>query len=297
MTAADDLTRNITAFGASMVPARDMTLPQAWALVEGYSRDGTIPTLLLPKVRDRKANITGAIVAGVEFRYVKSFNGQTGQVTDSWARPIQGDPTLGLDVRMIVLLVRLARLLRDKHGAGTIYHLGFDSAADDMHRDGRAMDFVGIAGKNSTGTFEINVFSHWKLQPVQMPAAFGTIAAGTKLPDWPENFHETIFRLDPKTNGFLEVKSWYAGGAAELTAAFQMFKAVYDFAAAQGLDRTDNFGTTTIGKDSRNIFHPDYFKVSAPPDKDGRNDHFQHMHFQIGTRHDPQARGNRWLPV
>jgi len=85
--------------------------------------------------------------------------------------------------------------------------------------------------------------------------------------------------------------------AAELTAAFQMFQAVYDFAAAQGLDRTDNFGTTTIGKDSRNIFHPDYFKVSAAPDKDGRNDHFQHMHFQIGTRHDPQARRDRWLPV
>ncbi len=297
MTAADDLTRDIMALGATMVRVRDLTLSQAWALVEGYSRDGTIPTLVLPKARDRKVNITGAVIAGVEFRYVKAFNPQTGQVKDSWSRPIQTDPTLGLDVRMVVLLVRLARMLKNNHGASTIYHLGFESAAEDMHRDGRAMDFVGIGGKHGDKAFEINVWSHWKLQPVQMPVAFGQIAEGTKLADWPDAFHETNFRLDATTNQFLEVKSWFAGGAAEITAAFEMFKAVYDLAAAQGMDRSDGVGPTSIGSQSRNIFHPDYFKVSTPPDKDGRNDHFQHIHFQIGTRSSPMARQDRWLPV
>lgn len=297
MTALDDLTRDIAALGASLVPVRDLTLSQAWALVEGYSRDRTIPTLVLPKARDRKVNIAGATIAGVEFRYVKAFNPQTGQIKDSWARPLMTDPTLGLDVRMVVLLVRLARMLKNNHGASTIYHLGFESAADDMHRDGRAMDFVGIAGKRGHAPFEINVWSHWKLQPVQMPVAFGSIAAGTKLADWPDTFQATIFRLDATTNQFLEVKSWYAGGAAEITAAFDMFKAVYDLAATQGMDRSDGIGPTSIGSQSRNIFHPDYFKVSTPPDKDGRNDHFQHMHFQIGTRHSPMARQDRWLPV
>ena len=68
MTALDDLTRDIAALGASLVPVRDLTLSQAWALVEGYSRDGTIPILVLPKARDRKINIAGATIAGVEFR-------------------------------------------------------------------------------------------------------------------------------------------------------------------------------------------------------------------------------------
>ena len=297
MTALDDLTRDIAALGATLVPVRDLTLSQAWALVESYKGDGTIPTLVLPKARDRKVTITGAVIAAVEFRYVKAFNPKTGQVTDSWPRPIQADPTLGLDVRMVVLLVRLARMLRTLHGAGTIYHLGFESAAQDMHRDGRAMDFVGIAGKRGDAVFEINVWSHWKSQPVQMPVAFGQIAAGARLDDWPATFHDTIFRLDATTNEFLEVKDWYPSGAAEIVAAFNMFKAVYDFAAAQGMNRSDGIGPTSIGSQSGNILHPDYFKLSAPPNKDGRNDHFQHMHFQIGTRSSPMARQDRWLPV
>jgi hypothetical protein len=188
-------------------------------------------------------------------------------------------------------------MLKTNHAASTIYHLGFDGKAEDMHRDGRAMDFVGIAGQRGGAAFEINVWSHWKLQPVQMPVAFGRIAQGDRLDDWPADFHDTIFRLDATTNQFLETKTWYAGGAAEITAAFDLFTAVYDLAAAQGLDVTDGTGPTTIGADSRNILHPDYFKVSVKPAMDGRNDHFQHMHFQIGTRASPMVRQDRWLPV
>jgi hypothetical protein len=293
--ALEDVTRHITALGGTSTRARELTLDQAWALVETYGNDGTLPRLSFPKQRDRKAFLNSHQIDTVDYVKVLDFNND-GKITKSSRDPIAAQNVgPGLDVRFIVLLVRITRLLRKRFGASQIFHLGFQSAHRDAHGDGRALDFVGAAGSFEGTAYTMNVFSHWKLQPVEMPVAFGPHKKGDRLADWPTTFHDTNYRLDVLNNQHLEVKPWFTLGANELTLAEQLFAAVYDLAAAEGRDVGDGTGPTVIGKDSREILHPDYFKVSIEPAMDGRNDHFQHIHLQLGTRSDPMVSAQRWL--
>ena len=162
-SALEDLTRHITALGGISTRARDLTLEQAWALVESYGSDGTLPRLSFPKQRDRKAFLNSHQIDTVDYVKVLDFN-KDGKITKSSKDPIAAENVgAGLDVRFIVLLVRITRMLRKRFGASQIFHLGFQSAHRDAHGDGRALDFVGAAGTFEGTGYSMNVFSHWKL--------------------------------------------------------------------------------------------------------------------------------------
>lgn len=278
----ESLDRHITAFGASLQSARDQTSAQARSLVLLYMEEGLLPGAVPPGMAQSKLQITNHIIAGVQFLTVESFD-TDGRITKTTPSPIAPHPGLGLDFAFVVFMVRLTRMLQRKWSVNTIYHLGFITAAKDAHNKGRAFDFVGARGKHGGADFDINVFRHWKRQPVTMPEDWGKLKKGDKVADWPSTFHNTNYRLDPKNNPNLDAS--LVGGATELDTAFKLFQQVYDLAAQQGQDTDTNQGNpTSIGKDSSFIIHPDYKKVSDGNLRNGRDAHFQHIHMQVGFR-------------
>lgn len=287
-SASDALSRHITTLGALHVPARELTNDEAWALAEWYVENSTLADAVIPDAPARKGTVKSNQIFGVPFYEVKSFN-KDGIITASNANPIGK-----IDLRLVIFLIRLVKQLKQKWGVSKIYHLGFITANADAHGDGRAFDFVGMAGQHEGKAYEINIFSHWKRQPVELQNDYKRLKKGAKLSDWPLelDFTDTVYRLDPAKNSFLDpTKSGYKNGAFELDLAFKAFADVYDFAARQGQDKGANRGTpTTIGRDSAAIIHPDYPKISNPKSqKNGRDDHFQHIHIQIGDRSDPKV--------
>jgi hypothetical protein len=287
-SASDTLSRHIATLGALHVPARELTNDEAWSLAQMYVDNSTLTEAIIPDAPGRKGTLKSNQIFGVPFFEVKRFNND-GIITASNATPIGT-----IDLRLVVFLIRLVKQLKQKWGATKIYHLGFITGNADAHGDGRAFDFVGIAGQHEGKVYEINVFSHWKRQPVELPNGFKTLKKGTMLSDWPLElaYTDTVYRLDPANNSSLDPnKSGYKNGAFELDLAFKVFGDVYDFAARQGQDKgTNRDAPTTIGRDSAAIIHPDYPLISNPKSqKNGRDDHFQHIHIQIGDRSNPKV--------
>jgi hypothetical protein len=185
-------------------------------------------------------------------------------------------------MRMVIFLMRLTRLLKETWSVDRIYHLGFLRAAAGAHHDGRALDFVGARGEYDGAQFDVNIMRHWNWQPV--PVKDPSDPTTTQPADsWPKTFQDTFYRLDPKLNPHLDPKKYGAGREFELDVAFRLFQQVYDLSAKEGQDRGSNAPPpSTIGKESRAILHPDYFKVSDEGKRNGREWHFQHIHMQIG---------------
>lgn len=184
----------------------------------------------------------------VDFRYV--------------GHPAPGHDLDNLDVRMVVLLYRLAHMLRTTWGVTEIQHLGIGHGnpahPNDCHNTGRAIDFAGVKGVAGGNPFEIAVLRDWGKKPVVMPD-------GRQLREWPPDFRDTFYRLDPARDGL----------------AYAIFRDVYDFAARECTDtsprRLGNSGSpTTIGRSSRFIIHPDH------PNPALRAQHQDHIHMQIG---------------
>lgn len=290
-SAAADLSLDIFRLGASLRRARDLTVDQAWALATMYAASGTLPGVTLPAKPARKAIINTSIVNGVTFVHVGTLEMKAGRFTGRIGKEsIQPIGVAGpLDLRLVVFVHRLAGRLRSRFGVSRIYHLGFVTEHKDSHGDGRAFDFVGINGQLDGHAFHINVLSHWNLQPVEMPVAFGTLKAGDRADAWPAKFTQTVYRLDPAKNkhldpGILRTNLGSTAPEFELKTAFELFQDVYDFAARETHDGGNDTGAPTkIGKDSNAIMHPDH------ADSKQRADHFQHMHIEIGTRHDPRV--------
>jgi hypothetical protein len=278
-TAQEILTRDIMALGASLWPARAQTFDQARSLLFIFKEEGLLPKSTLGR-RDNAVKIASNIIAGVEFLHVQQFDAD-GNITKAVPNPIT-PVGLGIDVRFAVFMVRLTKLLKRKFSVDTIYHIGFITGNRDAHGAGRAFDFVGARGRSSGSPFSVNVFRHWKRQPVTMPEDFGTIKQGARLEEWPADFHNTVFRLRDNPN----LDPTRVGSASELTLARDLFEEVYDFSARQVQDtETNDAPPTKIGTNSSFIIHPDYKKVSSPAAmKNGRDAHFQHIHIQLGFR-------------
>jgi hypothetical protein len=205
-SAAADLSLDIFRLGASLRRARDLTVDQAWALATMYAANGTLPGVTLPAKPARKAIINTSIVKGVTFVHVGTFEMKAGRFTGRIGKEsIQPIGVAGpLDLRLVVFVHRLAGRLRSRFGVSRIYHLGFVTEHKDSHGDGRAFDFVGIGGQLDGHAFHINVLSHWNLQPVEMPVAFGKLKAGDRADAWPAGFTQTVYRLDPAKNKHLD---------------------------------------------------------------------------------------------
>lgn len=290
-SAAADLSLDIFRLGASLRRARDLTVDQAWALATMYVANGTLPGVTLPAKPARKAIINTWSVNRVTFVHVDTLEMKAGRFTGRVGKEsVQPIGVAGpLDLRLVVFVHRLAGRLRERFGVTRIYHLGFVTAHKDSHGDGRAFDFVGVGGQLDGHGFHINVLSHWNLQPVEMPVPFGKLKAGDRADNWPSGFTATVYRLDPAKNkhldaGILRTNLGTAAPEFELKTAFELFQDVYDFAAREAHDGGTDMGSATmIGKASNAIMHPDH------SDAKQRADHFQHMHIEIGTRHDPRV--------
>ncbi|QLE55451.1 hypothetical protein [Nostoc sp. TCL26-01] len=244
---------------ALSTPARDLRRQEArdivvyllsqgsFALKQKWSplQFGSNCKILQPKP-DTKIAIEPAIIDGV--RFVNRINRKSNLL-------------FNLDVRMIVLLYRLANLLRTKWGVTEIHHMGIGQGsgnAKDCHNTGRALDFAGVVGNYDGQPYTIDVLKDWGKQPVTMPD-------GTTQPNWPANFTQTTYRLNP-TNNFL---------------AYWIFWEVYTLGTREAADTStvrngNTVAQTTLGRTSKFIIHPDY------PNPGLRRAHQNHIHMQIG---------------
>jgi len=192
-------------------------------------------------------------------------------VSDSGAK--RGSPLFDLDMRMLVLLFYLARMLRTTWGVTEIHHLGIGSTGTHVGR--LAMDFAGVAGTISgssspgtNGPYSLNVLSDWGNKPVELPS-------GARGGQWPGGkFTQTKYRLDPQQNKYAT-----AFTVPKDFLAFAIFRDVYTFATMHCFDSSNvvsaNTVPTTIGSASRWIIHPDH------PGAALRSAHTNHMHFEI----------------
>ncbi len=172
----------------------------------------------------------------------------------------QGNTISNLDVRMVVALYRLARMLRTRWGVTAIGHMGIGhgrGASDDCHNSGRAIDFAGVEGVYQGQQYTLDVLRDWGNQPV-------TMTNGAQLRNWPANFGATTYRLRPDGN----------------PVAYGLFRDVYAFATREFTDRSPgqprSAAPTEIGQSSRYIIHPDHHSSGL------RSAHQNHMHMQIG---------------
>jgi hypothetical protein len=154
---------------------------------------------------------------GVEYRYVEQADHRK-----SSFKPL-GSSLNNLHPRIAVALHDLARLLKDKHDAVQIFHVGIGrgrGGAKDCHNTGRAIDFVGI--KKSDGTV-LTVYTDWNL---------ATDADGKAL-----GFTRGSYRL-----------------AGQDTDAERLFEAIYAF----GVKNVNDRGSPSKIGDGSEILHPDH---------------------------------------
>jgi hypothetical protein len=169
-----------------------------------------------------------------------------------------------LDPRNALALVRLCQWLHEDRGVTELYHAGIsgDSSLQrtDCHGQGRAVDFVGVAGNDEdSGSFLLTVADDWG--NVATPATPGG--------DWPAGTSQTAFRLDQGPDPF----------------AADFFSALYDFVAGEWQDTTsapDPETTHSSIGDGTFIMTPDH-PTSAPGTPHGREAHKGHVHMQIGV--------------
>ncbi|MEU8580238.1 peptidoglycan-binding domain-containing protein [Streptomyces abikoensis] len=200
-------------------------------------------------------------VAGVEFKVT-----QGGDKRLPSYHPVSTE-LAGLDIRHVVGLVRLALHLSSTWGVTEVHHAGIgDPSRNDCHGNGRAIDFVGVVGSRLGAPFHLTVFNDWKNHSVpdlDDPAK-------PRRPDWPPVTRRLEFRLlslpgvDPLARDFFaDLYAWVAGEYQDMT---------------DGPRQIDP--PSAIGKASR-IMTPDH-PTSAPGERNGREAHHSHMHWQVG---------------
>jgi hypothetical protein len=257
--------------------AKDMTKAQArdcylhylaWGLFDVKDKYALFAVdasgkLQLPRP-EAKVTISPPKIAGVDFKYVT-------QIDKKGLLKTGKQDIANLDARNVVFLVRLSQALAAM-GATRLYHIGFvfPATRTDNHGQGRACDFAGAGGEG----WDVTVAAHWTAQPVVMPRDAAGHKKGARLADWPANFKDTTFRLDP-SNPFLDQ-------SLKPELARRVFEVVYRVAAAEGTDTRASGFISEIGSGSGFIMHPDH-PTSAPGTSNGREAHWQHIHMQIGA--------------
>ncbi len=173
-----------------------------------------------------------------------------------------------LDARNALALVRFCTWLRDNYGVTTLYHLGISGGGvdqqgnprTDCHGQGRAVDFVGVAGTSSEIEYSLTVMDSW--------GSADTLA--TPGGDWPDGTGGNVhYRLDePDQDPFTA----------------QFFRDAYTFITQEWQDSAsdaDDVGGSAIG-DHSFVMHPDH-PATAPGTPHGREAHKNHMHMQVGV--------------
>jgi hypothetical protein len=190
----------------------------------------------------QKVYLQPPMVAGVPFVIV---NPNTGLPSSMVAR------AGALDLMFVVLLQRLAVMLKRDWHAAQIYYGGFGAGGGQCHKDGRAIDFYGAQTQNH-GQFLVE--REWWLTPILLPNGQEVSGNSSRMghfgkrgTEWPTG---------------VAVKYRLETGPNQVARAF--FKDVWDFASEQA--RPGGF-----------ICHPDHSSPSL------RADHWNHMHFQIGS--------------
>ena len=278
LTGAQLIAQLLSQAGASGTPARDLTKAQALAIVAAIHTQGSI-TLKPGPVIDPSGTITsptpttavdiGSTIGAVTFKSVDFGDKRFPANHPRFPYNPIASPLLGLDVRHLVGIIRLATHLNATFGVTEIHHSGISGARDprgDCHRQGRACDFVGAVGTFNGTPFHLTILNDWSSKSVPNLAH----PANRRLPDWPTGTRTLEYRLasDPAADAF----------------ARDFFLDLYGFVASEFQDRTQAPGQTTqasvIGAAS-SIMNPDH-PTSAPGTKNGREAHGGHIHFQIG---------------
>lgn len=231
-------------------PARDLTQEEARDLTAYYALTGQITldkpvTFQLngkpafPKPNEKVA--LGLTIAGVSFA-----------LANPHADPAAWKETRPLDMRLVVLLVRLSQYLKTTWDVTVIYWGGLGIAGQnpqDRHGKGFALDFHGAMTRR--GKFE--VWRDWGNRPITLPN--GTPAKPYN--QWPVNI-QPYFRLD----------------VDDPTGAGGFFYDVYHFLTGEAADGRNPSHRTSIG-DHSYILHPDH------PDPNQRWPHRDHIHAEI----------------
>jgi len=168
-----------------------------------------------------------------------------------------------LDARNALALVRFCSWLRDTWGVHTLYHLGISGdatgARTDCHGQGRAVDFVGVAGAIEGSEYALTVLDNWSVDTPSTPGGA-----------WPDGTGGNVhYRLDDE-------------GSDPGTAQF--FRDAYAFIVGEWQDLgsgPDDVGGSSIGGSSF-VMNPDH-PTSAPGTPHGREAHNNHLHMQIGV--------------
>lgn len=228
------------------IAARNLTQEQARDIIvylvgQGELRLDPVPTQAGGVIRPRpneRIKISPNVVAGITYA------------------PASAGYIDNLDMRMAVVLYRLAKLLKSQFSASQIQHMGIGHGrgdSGDCHNTGRALDFAGMTD-NAGNTY--SVFTDWGSRPI--PGHHGSSV-------WPATERAPTYRLTA------------ADGRP-----FFLFQAVYQFATGECQDRSQDPDPggwvptpTTIGQASF-ICHPDHIDARL------RMAHQNHIHMQIG---------------
>jgi hypothetical protein len=240
--------QRIAAIGSK--PARDLTQQEARDLTAYYALTGQITLAKqvtfdpygkpeYPKPNEKVA--VGSTIAGVSF-------------IPANADPAKWPTTRPLDMRLVVLLVRLSQYLHvSPWGVTIIYWGGLGIQGDetqplDRHGKGFALDFHGAVTRRG----KYMVLQDWWNRPITLPN-------GKPAPhnQWPVNV-QPYYRLDVDDPSG-------AGG---------FFYDVYHFLTGEAADGFNPAKPTSIGDHSR-ILHPDH------PDPNLRYPHRDHIHTEI----------------
>jgi hypothetical protein len=253
-------------------PARAMSKDDAFAELEQLQSDGLI--LLEGAASAEQVSLDGwnpatgeqenGNVGGVVVRFLSSGSRLSGS-------PSGGVAPDRLDPRNALALIRFCQWLNGTFGVTELYHLGISGGGVDAngnlridcHGQGRAVDFVGVAGVSldDGSAFTLTVLDDW-----------GSVSTSlTPDGNWPPGTGSAVsYRLDdPDADPF----------------ARDFFQQAYDFITSEWQDRTDQpdeaDGPTSIGERSF-IMHPDH-PATAPGTPHGREAHRNHVHMQIGV--------------
>ena len=238
--------QRVAALGSK--PARDLTQEEARDLTAYYALTGQI-TLekqvtfdpygkpAFPKPNEKVK--LGVTIAGVSF-------------VPANADPAKWPVTYPLDMRLVVLLVRLSQYLNSSPWGVTIIYWGglgiAGSDPQDRHGKGFALDFHGAVTRRG----KYMVRQDWWSRPITLPS--GKSAPHNK---WPVNV-QPYFRLD----------------VDDPSGAGAFFYDVYHFLTGEAADGFNPAKPTSIG-DHSYILHPDH------PDPNVRDFHFDHIHTEI----------------
>jgi hypothetical protein len=255
-----------TASALDAIPARALSAADALGELARWKAERTIEYAasgMAGKVDlDGLDPATGAAVAGNVGGVVVRY---WGSGFKAGSPPSGGNAPDRLDPRHAVAIIRFCRWLHATWGVTEMYHAGVSAddtgARTDCHGQGRALDFVGVKGTLNGADYLLTVQDDWG--GVSTPSTPGGV--------WtPLGTTATHFRLDD---------------APGMEFQRDIFRAIYEFGAGQWQDTSsgpDPAGTpTAIGSPSF-VMNPDHH-TSSPGQKNGREAHQGHLHFQIGV--------------